>query len=219
MKPLYYLKKLIKNGHYWQYTDVLNNGKKPKMFFLPLQWIIIAASILIAIFFIDDGFSNEFVGYTNAVLAILTGLYLSVIVNLFAKFDKEKLIKKMSKQKLTVMQKNNLIARKNYFIQFTSLTMYSILIALFCLVMLSLSLLFESFDTRVSIDTLKENWQIVQYSCLLKLLVIIFYRIILLYFLINLVYLSSYIVSSVYSYIVGEYNEVKIGDIGDVDKE
>ena len=206
MKPLSYLKKLIKNGHYWQYTDVRNKGRKPKLFFLPMQWIIILLSVVMSVCVLNNGFSDEFVGYTNAVLAILTGLYLAVVISIFDKFDREE----FTKNGLTERQKNNLKLKKNFFIQFTSLTTYSIIIALFCLGLLSLSLLFKSFNTLITIDILIKKWQEAYYICFIKMFAITLYRVILMYFLINIIYISSYIISSVYSYIVGEYDSAKI---------
>ncbi len=153
MKPLYYLKKLIRKGHYWQYTDVLCRERKPKVFFLPVQWCMIVVSILVCTLFLDKGFGEEFVGYTNATLAILTGLYLTVVISLFDKFDKKEYIT----TGLTVKQKNNLKIKKNFFIQFTSLTAYAIIISLFCLGLLSLTLLFEPLNASTSICTLIEK--------------------------------------------------------------
>lgn len=206
MNPLYYLRKLIRNGHYWQYTNVLNKSKKPKYFFLRLQWFFIVVSIATVMSFLNKGFNNEFVGYTNAVLAILTGLYLTVVISLFDKFNKDE----FTKTGLTETQQNNLKIKKNFFIQFTSLTAYSIIISLFCLGLLSLSLLFESLDAQVTIKILIQNWQETKYLCFFALLGIALYRVVVLYFLINIIYLSSYILSSAYSYIVGEYDKTKI---------
>lgn len=206
MKPRYYLNKLIKNGHYWQYTDVQGNGKKPKWFFLPAQWIMIIISVVVCVCFLDNGFGQEFVGYTNATLAILTGLYLTVVISLFDKFDKNGFVA----HGLTEQQKNNLKIKKNFFIQFTSLAAYFIIISLFCLGLLSLTLLFEYLNVNTSFCVLIKEWRDARYCCFASLIAIISYRIILLYFLMDIIYLSCYIISSAYSFIVGEYDRVKI---------
>lgn len=43
---LYYLLRLVKSGHYWQYTNINGQGVKPKHWFSNIQLFIIALSLL-----------------------------------------------------------------------------------------------------------------------------------------------------------------------------
>lgn len=206
MKSGYYLKKLIKNGHLWQYTDVLGHGKKPRLFFMPTQIFILLASVSSALFLLNSGFDKDFTGYTNAALAIITGLYLTIIISLFEKNNKDDFTSKG----LTQKQKDDLRLKKNFLIQFTSLASYSIILALLCLVLLSLSLQFDFFNQRICIELVKSMYSTEEYSELAKACLIVIYRCAIVYFLFDIVYISTYIISSAYSYIVGDYDKNKI---------
>lgn len=206
MKSAYYLKKLIKNGYCWQYTDVLGNKKKPTLFFLPAQMLILLVSGFSVVFLLNNGFDKDFTGYTNAALAIITGLYLTIVISLFEKHNKDD----FSCNGLTEKQKDNLRLKKNFLIQFTSLASYSIILALTCLILLSVTLQFDYLNQCICIKRILSLYNGEDYCGLTEVFAIIVYRWAILYFLLDIVYISTYIISSAYSYIVGEYDKNKI---------
>lgn len=206
MKLAYYLKKLIKNGYFWQYTDVLGNKHKPSLFFLPVQILILLLSGFSAVFLFNNGFDKDFTGYTNAALAIITGLYLTIIISLFEKHNKDD----FSCNGLTDIQINNLRLKKNFLIQFTSLASYSIILALFCLILLSATLQFDFLKQCICVNKILNLYNDKKYFEVTIVSAIIVYRWVVIYFLLDIVYISTYLISSAYSYIVGEYDKNKI---------
>lgn len=194
---------LIKQGHFWQYMDINGNGKKPKLFFIPAQIFAILIAILIPLFLLPKGFKMEFVGYIIASLSIFAGLFLSLIITVYDKFRNLdfSLAKDSEKEKVL------LIKTKNFFKQFTSLTSYSILILLICIILLCLSLLFDFSNKYVDYKLLLDSsFNII----LLKRLALLIHRVLILYLLFNFVIISIFAISSIHNFIISEYDKINI---------
>lgn len=210
MKLLLYLKKLLLNGWYWEHNDVSPKyiGMKWYQLIKPTmpQIIITIISGFAVLQWLPTGFNNDFIGYINATLAILVGLYLTLIISIFDKFNPDE----FKQKNVTTPQEDDLILKKNYYLQFTSLTTYSIVLAIFCILLLSISLLSENLHINISYNNLQESWHQKEYYSLMKDCLILLYRGIIIYFLLDILYISTYTITSVYSYIVGEYDKIKI---------
>jgi hypothetical protein len=204
----YYLSKLISDGHKWQYTDINGKVEKPRYYFSSIQWIIIIVS-LISSYFLPKGFNNNFIGYIIASLSIFIGLFLTLILTIFDKFQKIN----FSKKEISEIERVSLIQTKNFFKQFTALTSYSILISLCCIGLLSLSLLSEFFNTnpaeyRFIYDISEIAWSNI--LTFIYILSILFYRLLVFYFLFDFILILVFSLSSIYNYISLEYERKKI---------
>ena len=141
----YYLYRLILDGHKWQYIDINGKGSKPNLYFSSIQFIFIIISITSSVFLIKNGFNKDFIGYIIASLSIFTGLFLSLILTVFDKFQKFK----FDVSNITEKEKIIIIQRKNFFKQFTAITSYSILLSIICIFLLSLSLLTNLLNINI----------------------------------------------------------------------
>lgn len=198
---------LIKEGHKWQYTDLSGYGKKPKIYFSYTQIFFFIVSC-IGVYFLPKGFSKDFIGYTMAALAVFIGLFISITLNAFDKFqnidfkkvpenDNEKVLKKLS---------------KNFFRQFTALTCYGVIISVICIVLLSLSLLCDVLGTDITNYSFVDSWQLINiqnFGTFVRLFFLIVYRILILYFLLDFIYLVLVSLGKLFEYITFEVEKVE----------
>lgn len=204
----YYLKMLVSDGHKWQNSDI--NGKliKPKFYFSFMQWIAICISIISA-FLLSVGFNKDFIGYIIASLSIFIGLFLTLILTVFDRFQKLD----FNKPNLSEKEEMFLIQRKNFFKQFTALTSYSILISLLCIVLLSLSLLGDFFNLNINHYSLIKDLKIIHLNNILNcfwVFAVLIYRTIVIYFLLDFLIIVVFALTSIYNYILLEYDKIKI---------
>lgn len=204
MKHLYYLKTVIKNGQLWQYTDISYTGNKPKCYLSTYQWIILICSITIGLFTLKKGFPDNFLGYIIAFFAILIGMYITLITTMYSRFDPDK----YTKSGLNVVQAELLIREKNYLIQFTSITSYNIILSIMLIVLMCLSLLFSNF---FQIEAgLCEFLSTTGFKDRSIQVILISYRSVIIYFFLDVLYLSLYAVTTMYSFINGEYLKARV---------
>ncbi len=206
----YYVKRLISDGHQWQNIDV--NGKEsiPKLYFSNIQWTMVGLSIS-GIFLIKNGFNKDFVGYIIASLSIFVGLFLTLILTVFDKFEKIDFGKRNKSEK----EKTALIQRKNFFKQFTALTSYSILISLTCILLLSTSMLSEVFARNIFEYGFVSDLSAIGLHEIQLFLVnslIVFHRLLITYLFLDFLLMVLYALSSIYNYISIEYNIKKVED-------
>lgn len=202
---LYYLLRLVKSGHYWQYTNINGQGVKPKHWFSNIQLFIIALSLLCTLLN-PLGFNKDFIGYIITALSIFVGLFLSLIVVIYDKFRNTDFdIERCSnKQKLYLQQ------IWNFFSQFTGLTSYAILISILSIILLSISLISA---VNVDIDEYYflsyKEWSLEAIILFLNLSMVFLYRMVTIYFIVDFLLLCTYAVSSIYSFIYLEYEKRK----------
>lgn len=205
----HYLANLIKEGHKWQYLNINGKGKSPLLYFTGLQWVVILISGF-GVVSLPLGFNKDFIGYTIASLSIFIGLFLTLILSVFDKF--QTFVENNKSQDKTEKTKIILIQRRNFSKQFTSLTSYSIILSIFCIFLLSLSLLFESFNANIYTYSLTK-WAEIQPKnilLLLKIFGLAFYRFCLIYFLLDFLLITLYAVTSIFSFIMINYDSEKI---------
>ncbi|GEM_PF-509883 len=206
MKIKTFISFLIREGHYWQYTDILGKGKKPKFFFNIAQWNIIVVSFLF-VFSLPKGLNNEFIDYAITAFSIFVGLFLALILTVYDKFQRIDFTIKYND-----IEKIDLLKVKNFFKQFTAITTYCILISILSIVLLMLMTLYDFFNLDIS----QYYWTSVSKDsliCFFKLFFLCFIRGVNCYFILDFILLSLYAISSMFRFINKEYDKVKIKEL------
>ncbi|AFL98169.1 hypothetical protein ACQ1Q1_08295 [Ornithobacterium rhinotracheale] len=205
----YYIGRLISDGQKWQNMNINGKEVKPICYFSKIQFILIFISISMVFFVTKNGFNKDFIGYIIASLSIFIGLFLTLVLTIFDKFQK------INFEQINLSDKDKiiLIQRKNFFKQFTALTSYSILLSTLCIFLLSLSLLMDIL--KVNIYNFKIIKSIEDINCKnflngVGLFFIVVYRISVLYFLLDFFLMILYVLSSIYTYITLEFDRKKI---------
>lgn len=207
------LKDLIKDAHKYQYADIADTEeqieeKKPKAYFTKTQWIILVLAVAANIVF-REGYNTDFCGYVISGLSLFVGIFFTFIIALYDKFNDID----FSQFHITVSEdKCNIgIRLKNYFKKTTILSLYLILLSIICILLLSCTLLFDSFFNQ-NINPLEifDPFQVNSICCFVQAIAIFIYRSIVFYFLIDFVLITIYLISAIYDYIISEYNKVKL---------
>lgn len=195
----HYLKILLIDGHFWQRTDVSGNERKYKYYFSGIQLSILVISIILAV--ITNSFSTDFIGYLLASFSIFIALFLQLIVSVYAKFADLTFDVSTENKKVAAIQ------IKNFSKQFTSLMSYSIIIAVFCSILLGTSLITDYFNIEKLYLSIVDfsSWQII-----VRNILSLIYKSLLLYFLFDFFYLLIYGVSSFYSFMKKDFDSKKI---------
>ena len=193
---------LIREGHKWQHTDLSGNGKRSRIYFSYTQ------IFFVVVYFLPKGFGKDFIGYIVAALAVFIGLFISITLNAFDKFQNIDFKKLPENDTEKVLQK----LTKNFFRQFTTLMCYGVIISILCIILLSLSLLCDALSIDITeysfIDSLTSiNIQNFKIFAGLSLLVI--YRVFILYFLLDFVYLVAVSIGKLFEYISFEFEKVQ----------
>ena len=192
-----YLKDLRREAHRFECTDINNNictsfwGRNQRRFicFIPS---------LILVWLLDKGFTSDFVAYASSALSILIGLFTTSIIFILDKYQSIDLEQANSREKLWDTQ------AYNYTKQFAYITGYSIILCLFTLVFLSFSALFEDFfSIDISLYYLDlKKLDIISLSNFLYIIVVIFQRLMIFYWLASIVYNTLYVISSMVKYMI-----------------
>lgn len=185
---IYFLLKLINEGHKWQYKTLNNNGGRPTFWFSNLQ---ICALIVASIFIFKSplGFSNDLIDYIISSLSILTGLYLSLVIFINDKF------KDVEWDKIEGSDK---IHQWSFYSQFNALTSYSILIAITVIV-----ILFGKQMLGTETNIMEYEWTNLSVSSAIiffKNTFVVVIRFITVYFLLDFFILCVYTVISLFHY-------------------
>jgi hypothetical protein len=205
-----YIKNLVCDAFKWQKVgigqkqDEIDKIKTHWYSFSKMQIVFIVLSILY-ITFKNNGFSFDLIGYILAMFSIFVGLLLSLLISMFDKFNDTDFSSKNSGIVVEAYTKK----LKNYFIQFNTLTTYSILLALLNIILLSFYYIFDFLNESISIKFLvinvKENICFEWYY--IKHVIILIHRMITIYFFLDFFYLLIYSLTSIYSFINKEYKK------------
>ncbi len=207
------LKDLLKDAYFYEYADISDSEeqiliKKPKAFFTKVQWIIIVFAFLINLI-VREGYNLDFCGYVISGLSLFVGIFFTFIIALYDKFndiDFSQFHISVSEEKCDLG-----IRLKNYFKKTTVLSLYLILLSIVCILFLSCTLLFDSFLNQniYPLEVIKDV-RVNSASYSVMALVIFIYRSVVFYFLVDFVLITIYLTSSIYDYIISEYNKVKL---------
>lgn len=190
-----YLKALKKQASKFERTDINNNTNtsfKAKY----LVKIVFALISIVLVLLLEKGFSDSFVSYISSALSILVGLFITALIFSFDKFyEPSNTENPNSRIKLWETQ------AYNYAKKFAYITSYTIVLSIFCLVLLVLSALFQNemqlnvFELSFCFDCLSsENLDWLKLFGLGAFVII--QRILVLYWLLRIMYNTLFIVSS-----------------------
>lgn len=200
---------LIKEAHKYQYAGIADTKdeverKRPRLFFTKQQWILIAFSSLVA-YFMQGGFNDAFAGYVVSGLSLFAGLFFSFVLMMFDDFrgiDFER-FRENARMKLIG------IRLKNYYKKSTALSFYIILLSLLCILLLSVSL----FDMKINLGEVPSDFPVVtQAFVVLKKVVGFLYRATTIYFLLDFLWITLYLIASFYDYVESEYDKIRLKD-------
>jgi hypothetical protein len=204
------IKDLILDSWKYQYAEINDSKKsiekkKPIMFFTNYQLILIVISIVF-IFLSNKGFSNEFAGFAITGLSLFVGVFFTFVLTLYSKFQTIDFEKYKSNTSLLPIG----VRLKNFYTKVTVLSLYTILLALICIVLISITLLFDFFKFDLSTTTFVINKDSIDFVLTLKSILIISYRGITMYFLLNFILIAVYLIGALYDFIISDYQKVKL---------
>ena len=194
--PINYIFGIVEDAHKWQKQSLLHeleDGKsKKRNYFRVLK-------------------------FASLVIAIILTVFVSLIIMLFDKFNSTN----FDTNNKTYKDKVKLLKHRNFFMQFTSLTAYSIILSLVLIVLLSICFS-QHFTSSISISekiayvwemmktdwTPGWSWKIFMFALWQATILVI--RCFTYYLLFYFIIILFYSVGSAYAYISQEYENKKI---------
>lgn len=208
MNILTYIKNLIKEAYKWQKSRIGKSdieGIKAHWYNFSIIQILFIILSLLYVSFKENPFNTDLIGYVSAMFSIFVGLLLSLLILMFDKYQNFD----FTTDNRGIRDTAYIRKLKRFFIQFNTLTTYSILIAILNIVLLLLCFIFDFFNEKVSLQSFVNeiitnkcfDWKYLQY------LVILSHRATVIYFVLDFFYLLIYSLTSIYSFINKEYNK------------
>ena len=203
------LKSLVSDAHLFQYAEVNSTASnieenKPRYYFTKIQWGILMISVVVSITTVN-GFGKDFAGYVVSALSLFAGLFFSFILILldsFQKIDFEP-FKKENNARLMPLG----VRLKNYYKKATALSFYIILLSMLSICLLSLSL----FDIKIGITPTFLRDSCIGKNFLWGIPFLTFlYKATTIYFLLDFLWITLYLITSFHDYISSEYDKVKL---------
>lgn len=192
-----FLLELRNKAAYFEQIDI--NGIEEKSFIKRnIKTIICSVISTVIVYNLDNGFSSNFITYSSTVLSILVGLFITALIFSFDKFYATKAKKETSKDKLWDTQ------AYNYSKQFAYITGYNIVLCIYVLLLVAISSLFEDFMS-LNIFDYYLDLQNITFSSLLTLgilLVVLFQRFFVIYWILSIMYNTLFIVSSMVNFMI-----------------
>ena len=203
---------LLKEAHAWEYSQINDNKerqaeRKPKLYFTPAQWLLIALAA-VCVVLCPKGIDANFAGYIISGLSLFAGILFSLAVSLFDKFNNVNFTQYRESVNADLYP---LGARlKNYFKKSIILTLYTAILAIGCILMLALIYMFDGLQKSIDIVSIVKNWCQYDWRFILKAGFISVFRLVLLYMLLNFIYITKQMITSFYDYMVSEINKIKL---------
>lgn len=204
---------LIKDAHFYQYAGIVDTKeelkiKKPRLYFSKIQWFFILFSIFFN-FILSKGFSENFAGYIISGLSLFVGLFFTFILMIFDKFQSIDFTKYRYSQSMENYPIG--VRLKNYFKKITVLSLYTIILSIVLIILLSMTLLFKDFvNSPICLIDFVTNIKLHPPKLILKTFVLLSYRSLIVYFLLDFILITLYLISSFYDFMISEYNNVKL---------
>ena len=187
-----YLIKLYKKTCKYRRTKIEGNVDKTFWGKYLIRFISLTLSLLI-LFYLPKGFPDSFIEHISGILSILVGLFITALIFSFDKFYSKKKDLQQYNDKL------NDTLDFNFTKIFTNITSYTIVLSIFCIVIVSLYILFNEWfnlDLEKSQLSLKQ----IDYNYTLQLLIVCIVRLLIIYTLINIIYNTIFIVVTMNDY-------------------
>lgn len=204
---------LLSDAHKWEYTEIndkkeKSQKRKPKLFFTRVQWLIVLMSIGCTLL-CPNGLRSDFAGYIISGMSLFVGLLFTLVVTLFDKFkdtDFDK-YKKSNNADLHPLG----VRLKNFFKKSIILTLYTAIIAIVCILMLALILMSDKMNTPIDVFNSVKYYTDYGIIFCIKAAILLLYRTILFYLLLNFVYITKQMITSFYDYMVSEIDKIHLG--------
>ncbi|OSZ79152.1 hypothetical protein CAP35_13130 [Chitinophagaceae bacterium IBVUCB1] len=201
--------KVYSEGKRLQKHDILGNELTSRKYtHMQLLSKIIA---FLYIVFIHSGFSTDFAGYIISFLAIFIGLFSTILISMYDR--KDELYTRYARA--DKVKKETIKKIRNYLVQFTGLTSYSILLSLVLVVLLLLVLLIPNINIDTSKYVLITNLDDLNCTTVytfLKISALTIHRFLVIDNLLTFFYITIYSTSSYFAFLQTEYNELKFED-------
>lgn len=203
---------LLKDAHVWEYAQINDTKdklekRKPKSYFTPAQWLLIAFAA-VCVVLCPKGIDANFAGYIISGLSLFAGILFTLAVSLFDKFNRVDFTQYKESVNADLYP---LGARlKNYFKKSIVLTLYTAILAIGCILLLALVFMFDCLQESVDIVSIIKNWCQYDWCYITKACLISVFRLVLFYMLLNFIYITKQMITSFYDYMVSEINKIKL---------
>lgn len=173
------------------------------------NWPVAFANIVGAIVVLrPSSISVDYAGYVIFGLSLFVGLLFTIVVSLFDKF-KNIYFKEYNKNVNADLYPKG-VRIKNYFKKTIILTLYTAILAIVCILMLSITMLFEKEETNMDFIETGKNICLYEWHFLVLSGLLFVYRVTLFYFLLNFIYITKQLVTSFFDYMISEIDNVKL---------
>lgn len=217
MKIIKSLKNILKESYRWRNRELIENENfvepeltKPK--FLKSNIMLFLLSFCIAILPINI-ITKDFSGYIINALAIFFGLLTSILILIFEKFlnQKAKFLEIVNPNTNQILNNKKI---QNFSRQFIFISLESLLIAIFLIILLLFPLSLENYFEKATLINYKlviKNIRIINIMCCIKFMSLILIKTLLFLFLIKFLKYLTYIVGSLGNFILGTFrNHLKL---------
>lgn len=203
---------LLRDAHVWEYTQINDTKekrekKKPKLYFTHAQWLLIAIAALCVVL-CPKGIDANFAGYIISGLSLFAGILFTLAVSLFDKFNNVDFTQ--YKESINADLYPLGVRLKNYFKKSIVMTLYTAILAIGCILMLSLVFMFDGLQQNVDVITICKSWCLYDGCYLMNAGLIVLYRLVLFYMLLNFIYITKQMITSFYDYMVSEIDKIKL---------
>jgi len=196
---------LVKGGQKWQNITINGQENKPKLFLSNVQWVLLLLSIIIQ-FKLTSGISGNVLGYLISAFSISITLFMSLLVNIFDKFENTEF-------KITNLLESDIVRlkqKKNFFKRFISITSYLVVLSILIVLLCSITYFIDSLSGDISINTFTVEWSKINVLLTIKNILILTYRVVLNYFILNYLLLTLFVAGSAYEYYISELDRKRI---------
>lgn len=218
--PIKYTLGIIHDAHEWQNKGLLqeleSSKENKKNYFGTLKLVILVVALVFTEMF-NEGIDKQFAGYIIAALSIFIGLNINLIIMIFDKFN----AMNFDVTNKSYVERVRLLKRRNFFMQYTSLTAYSIILSILLIIFLSfcfstyysMSISITAYfvyykDLVLSDIPLVWSWE--AFKNALYLFGILLLRCLTYYSLFYYLLILLYSIGSAYAYISKEFKNRKI---------
>lgn len=171
------------------------------------QWLLIAIAA-VCIMLCPKGIDANFAGYIISGLSLFAGILFTLAVSLFDKFNSVDFTQYHQSVNADLYPFGARL--KNYFKKSIVMTLYTAILAIGCILMLSLVFMFDGLQQNVDVITICKSWCQYDWCYLMKASLIVLFRLILFYMLLNFIYITKQMITSFYDYMVSEINKIKL---------
>lgn len=200
---IYYLFRLIKDGHEWQYKNLNGKGEKPKLFFSFLQIIALCVSCIFCLYK-PTGLTSNATDHILTCLSIMVALFLSLIIVIFDKSKQIKASKSIGKadEMIDSIQPAKKLHLWNFYYQFNALTSYAILLSISVIMLILIGLLFDMEMDISEYDFISYKlWDKDSIFTFMRGFFIVSMRFCIVYFLLDFFIICLYATCTIYQYI------------------